>query len=317
MIPLLFGIVTVSFVVIHLAPGKPTLLAEAMNPRISQAARERLEKLYGLDKPLHIQYLEWTKKIITLDFGLSFIDARPVMRKIIERLPLTLFINISSLILSLFFGILIGLECAKTPGSFYDRFMTLLVFIGFAMPGFWLSLLLMNFLCIQLRWLPISGINSLDFEYYSFWGKGMDLARHLFLPLFVSCLGGLAGISRYVRQNILEILKAPYIRTAKAKGLSWDVVLRKHALPNALLPLITILGLAIPGLIGGSVILESIFALPGVGRLFYEAVMARDYPMIMAELVMGAVLTLLANLAADIAYGYADPRIRYKMANSK
>ena len=310
--PLLFGIITISFLVIHLAPGKPTNLQEAMNPRVSQDARERLAKLYGLDKPLPIQYLTWCRKLVSLDFGSSFIDGRPVIVKILEKLPLTLFINSASLILILFFGIAIGLNSARAPNSCYDQVMTLLLFVGFALPGFWLSLLLMDLFGLKLRWLPISGIHSLDFEYFSWAGKLLDFIRHLILPLFVSCLGGLAGISRYIRQNMLEVLKQPFIRTAKSKGLSYDAVLKKHVLPNVLLPVVTILGLSIPGLIGGSVIFESVFALPGIGRLFYEAVMARDYPMIMAELVMGAALTLLGNLAADIAYAYVDPRIRYK-----
>ena len=312
MFPLLWGIITISFMVIHLAPGKPSVLTEAMNPRVSSEVRERLNKLYGLDRPLPIQYFDWCRKIITLDFGASFIDGRPVIRKISERLPLTVFINAASLFLILFLGIIIGLKCAAQAGSFYGHFMSLLVFIGFAMPGFWLSLLLMDFFGLKLRWLPISGITSLDFEYFTFWGKAGDLLRHLALPLFVSCFGGLAGISRYIRQNTLEILKTPYIRAAWAKGLTHSAVLIKHVLPNTLLPVVTILGLSIPGLIGGSVIFESIFALPGVGRLFYEAVMARDYPMIMAELVIGAVLSLLGNFLADIAYSYVDPRIRYK-----
>lgn len=311
-IPLLFGIVTLSFVVIHLAPGRPTALQEAMNPKVSQEARARLEKLYGLDKPLYSQYLDWVRLVATLDFGMSFIDGRPVIHKILERLPLTLFINLSSLLFILFLGILIGIKCAKSPGSFYDHSMTLLLFVGFAMPGFWLSLLLMNLFGLQLHWLPISGLKSLDFEYYSFWGKALDLAWHLLLPVFVSCFAGLAGISRYIRHNLLEILRQPYIRSARSKGLSEEAVLRRHAIPNALLPVVTLLGLSVPGLIGGSVIFESIFALPGIGRLFYEAVMARDYPMIMAELVLGAGLTLLGNLLSDIAYGYVDPRIRYR-----
>ncbi|OGX53354.1 MAG: diguanylate cyclase [Omnitrophica WOR_2 bacterium RIFOXYB2_FULL_45_11] len=312
MFPLLWGIITISFMVIHLAPGKPSALTEAMNPRVSSEVRERLNKLYGLDRPLTIQYFDWCRKIITLDFGASFIDGRPVIRKIGERLPLTVFINITSLFIILFLGIIIGLKCASQAGSLYDHFMSLLVFIGFAMPGFWLSLLLMDFLGLKLRWLPISGITSLDFEYFTFWGKAGDLLKHLALPLFVSCFGGLAGISRYIRQNTLEILKTPYIRAARARGLTRSAVLIQHALPNTLLPVVTILGLSIPGLIGGSVIFESIFALPGVGRLFYEAVMARDYPMIMAELVIGAALTLWGNFLADIAYSYVDPRIRYK-----
>ncbi len=311
-VPLFLGIITVSFVVIHLAPGRPTALQEAMNPKVSSQARERLNQLYGLDRPLVVQYLDWCKKLLKLDFGESFIDSRPVFAKILERLPLTLFINISSLIIILFFGILIGLNCARRAGSFYDHLTTVLLFIGFAAPGFWLGLLLMNLFGLQLRWLPVSGIASLDFEYYNFWEKGLDLGRHLILPVFVSCLGCLAGISLYIRQGILEILKQPFIRSARARGLSADAVLKRHALPNALLPVVTIVGLSIPGLIGGSVIFESVFALPGVGRLFYEAVMARDYPMIMAELVQGAVLTLLGNLFADIAYAYVDPRIRYR-----
>lgn len=312
MVPLLFGIITLSFAIIHLAPGKPTALEGSMNIKVSSEARERLEKLYGLDKPLHIQYINWCKKTITFDFGQSFIDNRPIVDKILERLPLTLFINIASLLIILFFGILIGVQCAKQKGSCYDRFMTVFVFIGFAMPGFWLSLLLMNLFGLQLRWIPISGLKSLDFQYYTLAGKFIDLVRHLMLPIFVASFGGLAGISRYIRHSILDILKQPFIYAAKAKGLSFDAVLKRHALPCALLPVITILGLSIPGLIGGSVIFESIFALPGLGQLFYEAVMARDYPMIMAELVMVSVLTLLGNLGADIAYGYVDPRIRYE-----
>lgn len=311
-LPLLLGVITISFIVIHLAPGKPTALEEAMNPRVSQEARSRLEKLYGLDKPLHLQYLDWGRKVLIFDFGASFVDGRPVIRKILERLPLTLFINIISLTLILSFGIAIGIKCAKAPGSLYDHSMTALLFTGFAMPGFWMSLLLMSLFGLRLHWLPISGLKSLDFEYYSFWMKALDIARHLILPIFVSCLAGLTGISRYIRHNLLEILNQPYIRTARAKGLTEEAVLKRHALPNALLPVVTILGLSIPALIGGSVIFESIFALPGAGRLFYEAVMARDYPMIMAELVMGAVLTLLGNMLSDIAYAYVDPRIRYK-----
>jgi peptide/nickel transport system permease protein len=313
MIPLLFGIITISFIVIHLAPGKPSTLQEAMDPKVSHEARERLEKLYGLDRPLHIRYLDWGKNVLTFNFGISFIDGRPVIHKILERLPLTLFINITSLILILFFGIAVGIKCARAPGSFFDHTMTLLLFVGLSLPGFWLSLLLMNWFSLQLRWLPISGLTSLDFDYYGFWGKTIDLARHLILPIFVSVSGSLAGISRYIRHNLLDILRAsPYIRTARSIGLPDEAVLKRHALPNALLPVVTMLGLSIPGLIGGSVIIESIFALPGMGRLFYEAVMARDYPMIMAELVLGAGLTLLGNLLSDIAYAYVDPRIRYK-----
>jgi len=188
--------------------------------------------------------------------------------------------------------------------------MTLFVFIGFAAPGFWLALILMSIFGVQLGWFPVVGIKSLDFEYLSLIGKILDLGHHLIIPILVSAVGGLAGISRYMRQSMLNVIHEDYIRTARAKGLSEREVIYKHALRNALLPIITILGLSIPGLIGGSVIFETIFSIPGMGQLLYQSVMARDYPTVMAGLVIGAILTLLANLIADIAYFYVDPRIR-------
>jgi peptide/nickel transport system permease protein len=311
-IPLLLGITVISFMIIHLAPGKPTTLEQSMNPKVSPEVRLRLERLYGLDKPLHVQYLNWLSKLIRFDFGRSFSDNRPVLEKILERIPLTLTINVLSLVLILLAAIPIGVKSAVRPDGLFDRLSTVFVFMGFAVPAFWLALLLMNLLGINLGWLPISGIKSLDFEYFNLWHKTLDLARHLILPIFVSSIGGLAGISRYMRSSMVEALSQPYIYTARAKGLTQNKVVYKHALRNAVLPIVTILGLSLPGLLGGSVIFESIFALPGIGRLFYEAVMMRDYSLIMAEIVLGAVLTMLGNLLADISYAYVDPRIRYK-----
>ena len=310
-IPLLLGITIISFALIHLAPGKPTTQQELMNPRVSYEARLRLEKLYDLDKPLHIQYIKWLGRIIRLDLGTSLVDGRPVVKKILERIPVTLAINLLALGLILFLSIPLGIKAASKPGSLFDKTTTIGVFIGFALPSFWVALLLMQLFSIKLGWLPISGIKSLDFEYFSWPTKLLDLARHLILPVCVSSIGGLAGFSRYIRQNMLQALSQPYIITARAKGLSPRQVLYRHAFPNAILPLVTILGLSIPGLLGGSVIFESIFALPGIGELFYKAVMMRDYNLIMASVVLGAVLTMLGNLTADIAYAYVDPRIRY------
>ena len=310
-IPLLLGITIISFALIHLAPGKPTTQQELMNPRVSYEARLRLEKLYDLDKPLHIQYIKWLGRIVRLDLGTSLVDGRPVVKKILERIPVTLAINLLALGLILFLSIPLGIKAASKPGSLFDKTTTIGVFIGFALPSFWVALLLMQLFSIKLGWLPISGIKSLDFEYFSWPTKLLDLARHLILPVCVSSIGGLAGFSRYIRQNMLQALSQPYIITARAKGLSPRQVLYRHAFPNAILPLVTILGLSIPGLLGGSVIFESIFALPGIGELFYKAVMMRDYNLIMASVVLGAVLTMLGNLAADIAYAYVDPRIRY------
>jgi len=306
-----FGITVISFWVIHLAPGSPTDLQTTLNPMAGAGARARLEKIYGLDKPLHIQYFNWLKRIVRFDFGQSLSgDHRPVWDKIKERLPLTLSLNLISMFLILVISIPIGIFSAVYQNSWFDRLMTILVFIGFAIPGFWLALLLM--LCFGIYWpiLPISGLTSLDFPYLSFWGKLVDLAKHLALPVFVFTITGLAGMSRFMRTSMLEVLRQDFILTARAKGLPGHVVIFKHGLRNALLPVITILGLSVPGLIGGSVIIESIFALPGLGQLFYQAVMARDYPLIMGNLVLGAILTLAGNLLADIGYALADPRIR-------
>lgn len=311
-IPLLLGITVISFIVIHLAPGKPTTLDNALNPKISFEAKQRLNKLYGLDKPLYVQYLNWLWRLCRLDFGRSFGDNRLVLDKIKEKIPVTLAINILSLFLILSLAISIGVKSALRPDSIFDKTMTIFVFIGFSVPTFWLALLLMNFFGVQLGWLPISGIKSLDFEYFNFWQKIIDLSRHLVLPLFVSSITGLAGVSRYMRSSMIEALNQPYIYTARAKGVPEDKIAYKHAFRNAVLPIVTILGLSIPGLLGGSVIFESIFAIPGIGRLFYEAVMMRDYPLIMAEVVFGAVLTMVGNLIADVSYAYVDPRIRYK-----
>jgi len=311
-IPMLIGISLISFAVIKFAPGDPVMLSTNLNPKISQEVRERLIKQQHLDKPILFQYILWFKNIITLDFGYSNRDGRKVINKIVERIPITLLINILSIVLILIIAIPIGVTSAIKEGSLYDRSMTLFVFIGFAMPGFWLALILMSFFGIRLGWLPVQGITSLDFESFSNIGKIADIARHLALPVFVSCFGGLAGMSRYMRSNMLEVLGKDYIKTARAKGLPEKYVIYKHGLKNAILPVVTILGLSIPGLIGGSVIFESIFGIPGMGRLFYESVMARDIYVIMAILVIGAFLTLLGNLIADIAYALVDPRIRYE-----
>ncbi|OGW43980.1 MAG: diguanylate cyclase [Nitrospirae bacterium RBG_16_43_11] len=311
MIPTIIGITLVSFFIIHLAPGKPTDILAELNPKITPEAREKLEKYYGLDKPIITQYGIWLKRVVKLDFGDSFsTDKRPVWDKIKERLPITIIINVLSLILVILIAIPIGVSSATHQYSLYDKITTVAVFVGFAIPTFWLALLLMILFGIYLDWLPISGIRSLDYDNLSAGGKVWDLASHLILPVLLEAFGGLAGLSRYMRSNMLEVIRSDYITTARAKGLSERVVIYKHAMRNALLPVITILGLSVPGLIGGSVIFETIFAIPGMGQLFYMSVMMRDYPLIMGILTIGAILTLIGNLLADIGYAVADPRIR-------
>ncbi|SOB60041.1 Oligopeptide transport system permease protein AppB [Pseudodesulfovibrio profundus] len=305
------GITVISFWVIHLAPGSPTDLQTTLNPEAGMEARAQLEKLYGLDNPLHIQYINWLDRLVHLDFGQSMSgDHRPVWDKIKERLPLTFGMNVASLVLTLLIAVPVGVAAAWWRGGAFDKISTVVVFIGFAMPGFWLALLLMLWLGINWPILPISGLTSLGYESMSPVEKVWDMAKHLILPVFIYTSGSWAGMSRFMRSSMLEVLRQDYIMTARAKGLPSHVVLFKHALRNALMPVITILGLSVPSLIGGSVIIESIFALPGLGQLFYQAVMSRDYPLIMGSLVLGAVLTLIGNLLADVGYGLADPRIR-------
>ena len=311
MLPALFGITLLSFMVIHLAPGEPTDQMTDLNPNITLESKERLRSLYGLDKPLLEQYLDWLGRFARLDFGRSFApDRRPVLEKIAERLPITLALNLASLALILLISVPVGILSAVRAGGLFDRIATVILFLGFAAPPFWLALLGMRYFGVELGILPVSGLTSLDYETLGPGGKLLDLARHLALPLTVSTLGGFAGLSRYMRSNMLEVIRQDYLTTARAKGLSEREVILRHALKNALLPVITILGLSVPGLIGGSVIIESIFAIPGLGQLFYMAVMGRDYPLIMASLVIGAVLTLLGNLLADLSYAWADPRLR-------
>ena len=311
MIPLFIGITVISFGVIHLAPGSPIDMATDLNPKATAEVKERMRAFYGLDKPLHVQYGTWLRRLVALDFGISFSqDGRKVSDKILERLPITIFLNVVSLLIIFLLAVPIGVFSATRQNSLFDKVTTVLVFIGFAVPHFWLALLLMILFGVQLGWLPISGLKSLNYEYLPLSAQVWDRISHLILPIFISASGGLAGLSRYMRSNMLEVIRQDYITTARSKGLSNRTVIFKHALRNALMPVITILGLSVPGLIGGSVIFETIFAIPGMGQLFYASVMARDYPTIMGILVIGAVLTLIGNLIADLSYALADPRIR-------
>ena len=311
-IPLLVGITFISFLVIHLAPGEPVELQTGdLGIKSSAQAIESLRKLYGLDQPLYVQYWSWVTRLARLDFGRSFApDGKPVLQKIGERLPITLFLNIIEMLLILALAVPIGVLSATRQYSVFDKITTVFVFVGFATPDFWLALLLMILFGVQLGWLPISGLRSPTWEFLSFWRQHWDFLSHLVLPIVVATFGGLAGFSRYMRQSMLEVVRQEYIQTARAKGLSEQAVIGKHALRNALLPVVTILGLSLPGLIGGSVIVESVFAIPGMGQLMVQAVFSRDYPVIMGNLVIVSTLTLVANLLADISYGLVDPRIR-------
>jgi peptide/nickel transport system permease protein len=312
MVPILIGITMLSFGIMHLAPGGPAEAQMEFSAKASAEARERLRKLYGADQPVHKQYLTWLKKFVTLEFGEAFADGRKVKDKILERLPITLTINLLALGIVLLIALPIGILSATHQYSLLDRFTTVFVFIGYSMPSFWLALLLIYLFGVQWGLLPISGIQSLDVTGLSAWDRLMDKAHHLILPVFVSAFGGLAGFSRYMRNNMLEVMRQDYIRTARAKGLPEGTVIYKHALRNAMMPVITILGLALPGIIGGSVIMETVFGIPGMGQILYQAVFSRDYNLAMGILVPAAMLTMLGNFLADIGYALADPRVRLK-----
>jgi peptide/nickel transport system permease protein len=323
MIPLLIGISLISFFIMHLAPGDITNNESSFNPKASEESRQKLRELYNLDKPVIVQYGLWLKRMATLDFGNSFAshqkpvfwqttdkDGNVTKGMIQEALPITLMINILGLIITLSLAIPLGIIAARKYNQWQDKSITLFNFIGFSIPGFWLSLLLMYWLGVVNNWLPISGLHSINYESLDTWAKVKDSISHLFLPVVIPSVTGLAGITMFVKSGMLDVFHQDYITTARAKGLSEHKVVYTHALRNALLPLITIIGLSIPGLIGGSVIAETIFAIPGMGKLFFDAVMMRDFPVIMGILTIGSALTLIGNLIADVAYAWADPRVR-------
>jgi peptide/nickel transport system permease protein len=312
MVPILLGITVLSFGIMRLAPGGPAEAQMEFSSKASAEARERLRKLYGADQPFYKQYATWLRKFVTLDFGEAFADGRKVKDKIFERLPITLTINLLSLGLVLLIAIPIGIMSATRQYSLIDRFTTVFVFVGFSTPSFWLALLLIYMLGVQWGVLPISGIQSLDTTGLTFWGRLSDWAEHLIMPVFISAFGGLAYYSRFMRNSMLEVMRQDYIRTARAKGLSEKTVIYKHALRNALMPIITILGLSLPGIIGGSAIMETVFSIPGMGLLMFQAVLSRDYNVAMGVLVPAAFLTMLGNFLADIAYAFTDPRVRLR-----
>jgi len=323
MIPMLIGISLISFFIMHLAPGDITSNEASFNPKASQESREKLRALYHLDEPIIMQYGLWLQRMVRLDFGNSFAShQKPVFWQtsdkdgnitkgmIQEALPKTLLINMIGLLITLTLAIPLGVYAARKYQLWQDRSITLFNFFGFSIPGFWLSLLLMYWLGVVNNWLPISGWSSIDYDSYDTWGKIKDHMSHLIMPVVIPSVTGLASITLFVKNGMLDVLNQDYITTARAKGLNEQQVVYTHALRNALLPLITIIGLSIPGLIGGSVIAETIFAIPGMGKLFYDAVMMRDFPVVMGILTIGSALTLLGNLMADIAYAWADPRVR-------
>ncbi len=321
LIPTLLGITLITFVIIQLAPGNPAELKLQMLKGQAALGGQRTtslqiikqtEKLYGLDKPLYVQYYLWVKRVFTLNFGRSYTDHRKVWNKIKERLPITLELNIASIFLVYLISIPCGVYSSTHEGSRTDKGLTLLFFFLYSLPSFWVAMLLIMFLGggSFLDIFPVYGISSITSHAMGFFPWLLDRLWHMVLPVACLTYGGLAYLSRLTRASMLEVIREDYVRTARAKGLSERVVIFKHAFRNALLPLVTIMALLLPGIFGGSVIIESIFSIPGMGQLGFQAVLGRDYPVIMAITTISGFLTLIGLLISDILYAVLDPRIK-------
>ncbi len=304
---LLFLISLISFFIVTLTPGSPYPWGE-LNPEISEDTKAAFRTKFHLDKPLHQQYSFIMRDLFNGNLR-SIKDERPVLKKIGERLPATITLNLFSLALSLSFGLVLGIYAARHLGRMPDTITSILAFVFIALPGFWISYLVVIGL-VDLLGAPILGLQSYGVEYPNPLAWWLDRVWHVAVPGTVLALGGIAAQSRFLRATMAETLREDYIRTARAKGLSEDVVLYKHALRNSIRPLVTGIGLLLPALISGAVIVETIFAYPGIGRLGYEAVLERDYPTLVALNFIVAALILVGNLISDILYAVVDPRVR-------
>jgi len=306
---MLFIISLISFIAINAAPNSFFASGE-LNPNITPESIAQLKAIYGLDKPLYIQFFSWIYSIIQLDFGISFASGEMVKDEILSRMPITLILNIVSMVLIFIISLYFGIKSALNKNSFFDKFTGQLSLLSFSMPSFYLALLLVLIFAINFEILPIAGLHSVpadgSLNYY------LDYAWHLVLPIFIIVFGGIGSLILYIRSLTLEILKSDYIFFAKARGLSQKQILRYYILPNLYPPVITLLGLSLPGIIGGSVILETIFSIDGMGLLFYQSALSHDYPVIMGILIIGAFLTLIGNMIADLVLLKLNPNYEEK-----
>jgi peptide/nickel transport system permease protein len=306
----------VVYALIRNMPGTPLTTDQAnLNPKmqLKSAEIERLNRLYGLDKPWHEAYLVWLKKVMQLDFGRSIPqNNKPVLRLIVERMPATLMLSVTSLVLTYALSIPIGLWSTVHSGTLRERTASTLLYMLYSLPAFVAALYLQLLFYSKLGWLPLFGMRSDHYETLSTAGKAWDLLQHAILPVVCFTYGSLAYYSRFIRANMQEVIRQDYIRTARAKGVSPRQVIWRHAFRNTLIPLVTLIGLTLPHLLSGAVILEQIFAWPGMGRLFFEAIGQRDYDTIMGLTMMFSVLTLIGQLLADVLYAVVDPRVTYQ-----
>lgn len=293
----------ITFLLIHLTPGGPAVLS-GMDYTAEQ--REQIRRAFGLDRPLPERYLAWMGRVVRGDFGMTLNTSMDIGQLLAERMPPTLLLAGSALVLSVVVGVPAGILSALRPYSVYDYVITVLTFVGVAVPSFWLAILLILGFAVELRWLPSSGLATVGAPF-----SVADRLRHLLMPMIVMSTITMPYVVRFTRSAMLEALRLDYVRTAWAKGLGPARVIIRHALRNALFPVITVVGLQLPRLVSGSVVTEQVFAWPGMGRLAVTAAVSRDYPLIMAVTVVVSAVVLLSNLLVDVLYGLLDPRVRY------
>jgi peptide/nickel transport system permease protein len=314
-IPTLFGISVISFLIIHLAPGDPSSLKfgeELRGGNPEQIIKETRE-LYGLDQPIPVQYVNWVRRILTFDFGYSLRDHRPVLEKVMERIPVSVLLSGLSLVIAYLLSIPLGIYSAtrrNTPG---ERITTVLLFGFYSLPNFWVATMAIIYLGGGDFWnvFPVYGLKTLGSENWTWLQQLQDQIRHLVLPVACMCYYTMAVLSRYMRAGMLEAIRQDFVRTARAKGLSDRLVVYRHAFRNSLIPMITLMADLLPALIGGSIVIETLFSIPGMGLLSYEAVFNRDYPLLMGIFTLSALLTLIGILISDFLYTLVDPRIAY------
>jgi peptide/nickel transport system permease protein len=303
-IPLLIGVSVIGFGLMHLAPGGP-LAVYTLNPTITAQDIERIKIIFGLDQPVHVQYFKWAAGMFTGNWGYTFFGGRPVLGVIVERLPATMLLMGSALSIAILLGMTVGIIGAVRRYSVWDYLATTGALVALSFPTFWFGLMAIFVFAVDLRWLPSGGMYELGEE-----GNVVDLLRHLILPTLVLALVITATYSRYARSSFLEVLHQDYMRTARAKGLRLRERLFRHAFPNAVKPLIALLGTDLPVLFSGALVAESIFGWPGMGRLFVDALTMKEYPILMGMIMFTAFFVILGNLLADIAIALLDPRVR-------
>jgi peptide/nickel transport system permease protein len=304
-IPLMLGVAVLSFTFMQLAPGGPTALF-AKNARMSTAQLNAIKHNMGLDKPKYEQFLIWLKNLVRGDLGMSYTQYRPVSDVIWGVFPNTVYLMLAGLSIAVVCALVFGVVAAVRPYGMFDTITSFISYFGLSMPVFWFGLMLQILFAVKLGWLPSANMHGAS-------GAGwLDVPKHLVLPAFTIAIGSIASWSRYVRSATLEALGMDYVRTARAKGVRERAVLLSHVLRNSLVPFVTVVAIDIPLYLTGAVLTETVFSWPGMGRLFFDSLTKRDYPVLMGVLMLGAVLIVIGNLVADLIYGVLDPRIKYK-----